>query len=257
MGEMMDAGMIMVGGIASSRMTRKELAERMLRDVLAARQGDLPVPKLVVASNGLVIAKYHGDADFYALMQRADIVDVDGMPLVMATRLFCRRPLQERVATTDFVLDACQVAAENGVRFYFLGARPGVAQQAADNLRALYPALQVVGVRDGYFQREDEDALCEEICNSGADILWLGLGSPMQEQFAVRNRDKLAGIAWIRTCGGLFDFYSGRIPRAPVWLQNAGLEWFYRIWQEPRRLGKRYMITNPIAFYHLMTKTHD
>lgn len=208
-----------------------------------------------MASNGFVISKYHQDAGFRDLIKQANIIDVDGMPLVMATRLFCREPLRERVATTDFVLDACAMAAQHGIRFYFLGAQPGVARKAADRLKERYPGLQIVGVRDGYFAAEEEDAICADIRASGADILWLGMGSPLQERFAVRNREKLSGLAWVRTCGGLFDFYSGRVPRAPQWLQRLGLEWLYRVWQEPARLGTRYMMTNPLAIYHLLTKT--
>ncbi len=120
-------GDIMVGGVRSIRATRAELAEVMVSDVFAARSGLLPLPKLVVASNGAVIAQYHKDAAFKALIDAADIVDVDGMPSVFATRLFCKVPLSERIATTDFILDACDAAASNGVRFYMLGGKDGVA----------------------------------------------------------------------------------------------------------------------------------
>jgi len=251
----MNSDTVIVGGIRSSRATRQELAQQMVQDTMAARGGTLPFPKLVVASNGQVIARYHQNSEFRSMIAQADIVDVDGMPSVLATRLFCREPLKERVATTDFILDACETAAAAGIRFYFLGARPGVARKAADLLEERFPGLQIVGVRDGYFRPDEEDALCADIRASGADILWLGLGSPLQERFAVRNRSKLGGVAWVRTCGGLFDFYSGRIPRAPLWLQKIGMEWLYRVWQEPFRLGKRYILTNPVALYHLVTKT--
>lgn len=251
----MNSDTVLVGGIRSSRATRRELAQQMVDDAMAARAGLSTTPKLIVASNGLVIAKYHQDSEFRSLIAQADIVDVDGMPSVLATRLLCREPLKERVATTDFILDACETAAREGIRFYFLGARPGVARKAAEQLQARFPGLQIVGVRDGYFSADEEEALCADIRASGADVLWLGLGSPLQERFAVRNRARLAGVAWIRTCGGLFDFYSGRIPRAPLWLQKIGMEWLYRVWQEPWRLGKRYVMTNPVALYHLLTKT--
>jgi exopolysaccharide biosynthesis WecB/TagA/CpsF family protein len=229
----------------------------MVNDAHAARVGVLPHPKIVVASNGYVIAKYHSDPEFRALIDQADIVDVDGMPSVFATKLLCRRPLTERVATTDFIVDACEAAEENGLRFFFLGSKPGVAQEAAANLVKAYPRLQIAGTRDGYFDPDQEEAICREIVASGADMLWLGMGSPIQERFAIRNRHRLAGLGWIRTCGGLFDFYSGRIPRAPQWMQRVGFEWMFRVLQEPRRLAGRYVMTNSSALYHLMTKTHD
>ena len=249
--------LLFVGGIKSIRATRKELTDIMVVDAAAARSGALALPKLVVASNGYVIATYHKNAEFRHLIDQADIVDVDGMPSVFATRLFCKEPLKERVATTDFIHDACRVAAEKGLRFYFLGSKPGVAAKAAENLEKLYPGLQIAGTRHGYFTREEEQDICREIVEAGTDLLWLGLGSPLQERFAVRNRENLAGLGWIRTCGGLFDFYSGRIPRAPQWMQRVGLEWLYRVIQEPRRLAGRYLATNSSALYHLVTKTHD
>lgn len=253
----MQPDVITVGGIESSRMTRAELTDEMVRDVELARAGVRAVPRVVVSSNGSVVARFHADASFREMMDEADIVDVDGMPLVLATRLLCKQPLRERVATTDFVRDASEVAARQGIRFFFLGAAPSVARIAADNLSNAYPGLQVVGTRHGYFEAEEEEQICREILAAGTDILWLGLGSPKQEEFAIRNRERLSGLAWIRTCGGLFDFYAERVARAPLWMQNAGLEWLFRMIQEPRRLASRYMATNPVALYHLFTKTHD
>lgn len=247
----------MIGGIPTTRMTRAELAALMVSDVSQARIGALTKPKVIVYSNGQVIANYHRDPVFRALVDQADIVDADGMPLVLATRLLWRRSLSQRVATTDFIRDAAAAAAGAGVRFYFLGGRPGVADLAARNLSQTYPGLEIVGVRDGYFDAADEAGICRAITDARADVLWLGLGSPKQEAFAIRHRDKLAGLAWIKTCGGLFDHASSSVPRAPAWMQAAGLEWLFRSMLEPRRLGLRYLRTNPQALYHLMTKTRD
>lgn len=246
-----------VGGVPTTRITRAGLAQLMVEDCRKARIGDLPLPRLVVSSNGAVIADFHHDALFRDTLLKADVIDADGMPLVMATRLFCREPLKERVATTDFINDAAAAAAREGVRFYFLGAKPGVAQTAAAHFRTLYPTLQIVGVRHGYFAFEEEAALCEEIRASGADVLWIGLGSPLQELFAVRNQHRLQGLTWLRTCGGMFDHYSGRFRRAPDWMQIAGLEWLHRMVNEPVRLGRRYLTTNLPAIYYLLTQTND
>jgi N-acetylglucosaminyldiphosphoundecaprenol N-acetyl-beta-D-mannosaminyltransferase len=230
---------VYIGGIPCSRATREGLAAQMVEDNLAKRAGLLLKPKLVVAANGSTIARYHHQPSYRALLDQADIIDVDGMPLVFASRLFCRRPLTERVATTDFINDACAAAAAAGVRFYFLGARGDRAARAAALLQASYPGLEIVGARDGYFDHTEEADVCAEIVASGADVLWLGMGSPRQESFAVRNRDLLAGLTWIRTCGGLFDFFSQHVPRAPRWMQDAGLEWLFRTLQEPGPLGVR------------------
>ena len=229
----------------------------MLQNVLDARAGKLAAPKLMFSSNGSVVARYHTDPSFRAVIDMADVVDPDGMPLVIASRMLCRRPLPERVATTDFILDACSVAQASGIRFFLLGGVEGNASKAAESLAEAYPGLQIVGSRNGYFKEVEEEQLCREILRAGTDVLWLGLGSPLQEQFAVRNRDKLKGLAWIKTCGGLFDHFTGRTKRAPVWMQNIGLEWLARAVQEPRRLTKRYLLSNPVAIYYLATQTFD
>ncbi|MGG5891089.1 WecB/TagA/CpsF family glycosyltransferase [Falsiroseomonas sp. HC035] len=248
---------VTVGGIPTTRMTRAELARQMVSDCQEARTGSLALPRLIFSSNGSVIAAFHRHREFRNSLAHADIVDADGMPLIMATRLLCRVPLRERVATTDFIHDAATEASAAGLRFYFLGAAPNVAEQAMVKLRARHPALQVVGTRHGYFSAEEEPGICEDVVRRGTDVLWVGLGSPRQEMFAVANRARLPGLGWIRTCGGLFDHCAGSVRRAPDWMQSAGLEWLHRATLEPLRLGPRYLSTNPRAAFHLMTKTHD
>lgn len=248
---------VKIGGITTIRATRAELADQMVSDIDYAKAGKLALPRVVVASNGSVIARYHNDSSFQSLLDAADMVDADGMPLVLFTRFLWKTPLPERIATTDFIHDACKVAQSKGFRFYFLGANPGIAEQAAKNLKQMYGNLQIVGTRDGYFKREEEADICAEIREKKTDVLWVGLGSPYQEQFAMRNRAALAGVGWIRTCGGLFDHCGGNVRRAPMWMQNAGLEWLHRASLEPRRLGARYLTTNPAAMWHLFTKSAE
>ena len=248
---------VLIGGIPTLRANRQELTAKMVADCALARSGQMATPRVLVSSNGSVIARFHRDAAFRDLIMKADGVDADGQPLIIASRRFSKTPLTERVATTDFIHDAARAAAANGLRFYFLGAKPGIAQIAADHLRDLHPGLQIVGMRDGYFDPDEEDQICRDIVGLGADVLWVGLGSPAQESFAIRNREKLAGLGWIKTCGGLFDHYSGQISRAPMWMQKAGLEWLYRAIKEPGRLGPRYLATNLPALYHLITATSD
>lgn len=248
---------VTIGGIPTIRATRRQLARLMSEDHDSAVAGRLALPRIVMSSNGMVIATFHHDSAFRELVLRADIVDPDGMPLVFASRLFCKQPLVERTATTDFIHDAACAAVARGIRFYFLGGRPGVAQLAARKLRLMHPGLQVVGERHGYFPPGDEQAICAEIRRAGTNVLWVGLGSPRQEAFVVRNRSRLRGLTWLRTCGGLFDHVAGRFRRAPLWMQSSGLEWLFRLAQEPRRLATRYICTSPVAAYHLLTKTHD
>ena len=246
-----------IGGMKIARLRRDELAARMLADTRRARAGELPVPRIVTSANGSVVAAYNRDARYRAIMDGADIVDADGMPLVFASRLLCREPLAERTATTDFLLDAATIAARDDIRFFFIGSRPGVAARAAQHLRSRFPGLKVVGTRHGFFPPEAIPEICAKVRASGADVLWVGMGSPAQEQFALENRHLLGGVAWIRTCGGLFDHYGGGVSRAPDWMQAMGLEWLYRAAREPVRLGWRYLVTSPVAIYYLATRTHD
>lgn len=248
---------MLVGGVPTTRVTRAELADLMVTDCKAARSGALRVPRMVISSNGAVISDFHHNRAFRDMVLEADIIDADGMPLVLATRLLCKEPLVERVATTDFIQDAAAAAARQGIRFFFLGAKPGVAEAAAGHLRTNYPDLEIVGIRDGYFEREDEPGICEQILAAKTDVLWIGLGSPIQESFALRNRTRLAGLAWLRTCGGMFDHYSGKFRRAPMWMQSYGLEWLHRALNEPVRLGRRYMNSNVPALFYLLTRTSD
>lgn len=248
---------ITIGGIPIARLRLEELTGLMRADVALARAGALPLPRFVTSANGSVVAAYHRDPEYRDLIDSADIIDADGMPLVFASRLLCREPLEERTATTDFLLDAAAVAARQDIRFFFLGARPGVAARAAEHLRSRFPGLKVVGTRHGYFGPEAIPGICEKVRASGADVLWLGMGTPMQERFAVENRQLLGGLAWIRTCGGLFDHYGGGVSRAPGWMQAVGLEWLYRAAREPLRLGWRYLVTSPLAVYYLATRTRD
>lgn len=245
----------MIGGLAIARMTRLDLARLMASDARAARTGDLKFPRFVTSANGSIVAAYHADARLRAAMDQADLIDADGMPLVFASRIFSKTPLVERAATTDFLLDAAALAAVEGISFYFLGGRPGVAARAAEHLRSRFPDLKIAGVRHGYFTNAEEPMIISAIARSGAQILWVGMGSPRQEIFAARAREALPGLAWIRTCGGLFDHYGGGVSRAPHWMQRLGLEWLYRAAREPVRLGWRYLVTSPVALYHLATKT--
>ena len=253
----LDFETVLVGGIPTARLSRAELAAKMVLDCRSENLCGSKRPIVVFSSNGAVIAAFHRDREFRKLLSEADVIDADGMPLVFASRLLCERPLAERVATTDFIHDASAAAVKHRLSFYFLGGKEGVADKAALNLTRIYPDLNIVGARSGFFRKEDEASICADIVAKGTDVLWLGLGSPTQERFAISNRERLRGVGWIKTCGGLFDHYEGNRPRAPLWMQKSGLEWLFRAMQEPLRLGVRYIRTNPPALFHLMTKTSD
>ena len=234
---------VMIGGLPTNRVTSPELARMMVRDCLGSRAAKQP-PKLVFSSNGQSVSMAGRDPEFRELMHKADIVHADGMSVIFASRLLFREPLPERIATTDFFHAAAKAGEEDGLRFYFLGGRDEVNAEAYARAQTLYPGIEWVGRHHGYFEAHEELALCMDIAAAKPDVLWVGMGRPKQEIFSVLHRERLAGVGWIKTCGGLFDFLTGVTRRAPEWMQRAGLEWAWRLMREPRRLLWRYSSTN-------------
>ncbi len=246
---------VLVGGLETVSLSRRALAEAMVHDCMTARRaGNDWLPKLVFSSNGQGVALAAEDAAFLKAMATADIIHADGMPVVFASKL-TRHPLPERIATTDFFHDAAEAATEHKLKFFMLGATEAQNEAAVRSISRMYPSLKIVGRRNGYFTEAEDEDVCAEVRASGADVLWVALGKPKQEFWSVRNRHRLAGVGWVKTCGGLYAFLAGDAPRAPQWMQSLGLEWLYRGLQEPRRLGTRYLVTNPYAFYQLVRRT--
>ncbi len=244
----------MIGGLPIAVIDRMECA-RLMVDTAMARRGAQAPTLVFTSANGQVLSMCEADDDIRALFLACDLINADGMPLVFASQLLSEPKLPERVATTDLVYEVAEIAQGCGTTFYLLGATTAVIEGAAQHLRELYPRLKIVGCRNGYFKPEEEAATVAAINEARPDILWLGLGAPAEQRFAIRNRDRLRGVGLVKTSGGLFDFLSGKNRRAPDWMQAAGLEWAYRIYQEPKRLVGRYIRTNPHALFLLLTKT--
>lgn len=244
---------VIVGGIKAVCLSRAQLASLMVQDCVAAKSGGLPA-RTVFAANGHAIALAALDAEFQAMFDEADIVHADGQAIVFASRLLTTTPIAERSATTDFIHDAARAASEHGLSFFLFGATEEVNAGAAAMLAERYPDLRIAGRRHGYFSLDEEEEICEEINRSGANVVWTGLGVPLEYEFAARNKHRL-NAGWIVTCGGCFNFLSGDYVRAPHWMQSLGFEWLHRLVREPRRLFWRYVVTNPIAAVMLLART--
>lgn len=243
-----------IGGLPIAVIDRAGSAKLMIEAALARRGGTRPL--VFTSANGQVLSLCARRPRVRELFLAADLIHADGMPLVFASRLFCRSALRERVATTDLFHDVARIAPAHGARFFLLGASDSVAEEAARRVSALYPELELCGHAGGYLRRRgDEARIIERINEARPDILWLGLGAPRELEFALRYRDSLCGVGLIKTSGGLFDFLSGTNSRAPHWMQRVGLEWAYRTCLEPRRLAGRYLLTNPHAALLLLTRT--
>jgi len=244
-----------IGGLPIAVVDRAVSAQLMIDVALHRRNTDQP-PLIISSANGQVLSLCARQPQIRELFLQTDLIHADGMPLVFVSRLFHRTPLPERVCTTDFFHDVARIAPQRGVRMFFLGGTNSAAATATREVCNLYPDLEIAGHSGGYLRRDgDEDRIVDIINAAQPDILWLGLGAPLEQSFAVRNRDRLRGVGLIKTAGGLFDYLSGKNARAPRWAQRAGLEWAYRMYLEPGRLTGRYLTTNPHALVLLLTQT--
>jgi len=237
-------------------LTRKGLAELLVEHWRENKAtGFKSQPRLVFSANGHGISLYNTDLAFRRAMDGADLVHADGMSVVFLGNLLCRGAFPERVSTTDAFDDIASVAQSQGLSFYLLGATEEANLEACENIRRRYPALKIVGRHHGYFSDKENKTIIEELREKKPDVVWVALGRPKQEFWCVENRRRLEGVTWLKPCGGLFDFISGRRLRAPRWMQRAGLEWLYRLIQEPRRLWWRYLKTNLHCVYCCIFKT--
>jgi len=184
------------------------------------------------------------DSHYRQHLGAMDWVFVDGIGMRIAGMVM-QTPVRDNVNGTDLFPLLCEALAGSGKRLYLLGARPGVAAAAAAWAQARFPNLQVAGTRHGYFTLADEPDINAEIHASKADVLLVALGAPRQEDWIARNAGD-CGVTVAMGVGGLFDYYSGRIPRAPAWMRHHGLEWVFRLIQEPGRLWRRYLVGNGI-----------
>ena len=242
-----------VGGMQIAVITRADAAVLMLDLARSRPRGKRPL--FFTSANGEVLARAAREPEIAKLFAAADQVVADGQPMVVASRRLCAQPLPERVATTDLFHDAARLAETDGTRFYLLGASPDENARAVAAVRAAYPRLNLVGHSHGFLDGPALDEKLSEIDALAPDILWLGLGVPREQTFAVRYGDRLPNVGVIKTSGGLFNFLSGTNRRAPQWMQATGLEWLWRLLLEPRRLFVRYLVTNPLAIFLLLTRS--
>jgi N-acetylglucosaminyldiphosphoundecaprenol N-acetyl-beta-D-mannosaminyltransferase len=195
-----------------------------------------------MAINAAKLVAMRDDAELREIVGRCDLVTADGQAVVWASRLL-GDALPERVAGIDLMESLLDRAEQRGFRVYFLGARAEVLTTAVERIRERHPALQVAGLRDGYFDADEEAAVADEIRAARADLLFVAMPSPAKEYFLGR-RGAALGVPFVMGVGGSIDVMAGLTRRAPVLMQRTGLEWLFRLAQEPRRMFKRYLVTN-------------
>jgi exopolysaccharide biosynthesis WecB/TagA/CpsF family protein len=233
-------------GVALTNTSMREAVDFLTSRASAGRR------TFVAFANPDCLNTAHDDFVYRRVLQRADRVFADGIGVRIGSRMLGQKMI-DNVNGTDLFPHLCEAAAREGLKLFLLGARPGIAQLAAEAMCERFPGLQVAGVMHGYFPASDDMAVVKRINDSGAEILLVAMGAPQQELWLSRRGGSLAPPVRMGV-GGLFDYYSGRIPRAPGWMREAGLEWAWRLGREPTRLWRRYLLGNPLFLARVLSE---
>lgn len=193
-------------------------------------------PHHIVTADASMVVTATEDPEFAAIVEASDLVTPDGAGILWATKR-SGEPVTAKVSGVDLSERCIALSAQKGWRVFLFGAAPGVAAQAADKMRERYPGANIVGVRDGFFKADEEARVVEEIRAVKPDVLLVALGIPKQEKFIYRHKAAL-GVPVCIGVGGTLDVFSGTVKRAPVWMQNVGLEWLYRLASNPKKISK-------------------
>ena len=193
-------------------------------------------PHLVVTADASGLVQAQSDPEHLKIIQEADLVTADSVGVIWAAKR-SGTPLPERVSGVDLVDHVCALSADKGYRIYFLGAAPGVAEQAAEKLKLKHPGCNIVGARHGYFPAESDEVVAREVAEFKPDFLFVAMGIPRQEKFILATM-QIIGASVAIGVGGSFDVFSGRTKRAPVIFQKLKLEWAWRLLLNPKKFAK-------------------
>jgi N-acetylglucosaminyldiphosphoundecaprenol N-acetyl-beta-D-mannosaminyltransferase len=209
-------------------------------------------PRRVMYVNAHVLNQSQESAELRAALAEADLVYCDGFGVRVAANVL-ELPVPHRMTGADWIWSLAALCEQSGKSVYLLGSEPGVAGEAAERLQRWYPRLEVAGHHHGFFELGSPHAerVVEHINECQPDILLVGMGTPKQEQWVQEHFDRVdVDVFW--TVGALFDYVSGRVPRAPGWLADNGLEWIFRLGIEPQRMWRRYLLGNPVFISRVM-----
>lgn len=231
-------------GIPILAVTMSEILD-VLRNQIEKRQ-----PVQIGVVNAAKVVNMHRDNSLREDVLSSDLILADGAAVVLASVLL-RKPLPERVTGIDLMYELFRQGRELGYRVYCLGATEAVSKTIEDKIKSDYPGLILAGRHNGYFSSEEEESIANEIAESKADILLVAMTSPKKENFLARWSDRM-NVPICHGVGGSFDVMAGKVKRAPILWQKMGMEWLYRVIQEPRRMWKRYLVTNTIFIWLLL-----
>ena len=205
----------------------------------------------VVVNAGKVVAM-QTDSQLYESVVSCDLINADGQSIVWAAS-FLGKHLPERVTGIDLMEELVQLAAQKQYKCFFFGAKEEVVSKVVAFYTKKYSSSIIAGYRNGYFKKEEDPEIARKISQSGAQILFVAITSPRKENFMYNYRNELSGVNFTMGVGGSFDVIAGFTRRAPRWMRNNGLEWFYRFAQEPKRMWRRYFFGN-LKFLKLVIK---
>ncbi len=194
------------------------------------------------------------DAAYFEVLKEADLCLADGIGLNLAGKIL-HQPIVDNVNGTDMFPLLCERLSRTDTRVFLLGAEPGVADDVEKWITEHFPRLVVCGTHHGYFGVDEEERIVQQILSSGAHLILVAFGAPKQELWIHRHLNQM-GVRVAIGVGGLFNFYSGRNPRAPEWMRNIGMEWMHRLYLEPRRLWKRYLVGNVVFLARVLKEKH-
>jgi N-acetylglucosaminyldiphosphoundecaprenol N-acetyl-beta-D-mannosaminyltransferase len=217
--------------------TMRETLERVENAIVANKQ----IHHTVVNAGKVVLMQT--DKELEKSVLEADIINADGQAIVWAANLLGKK-LPERVSGIDLMEELVKHSFEKGYKCFFFGATEEVVTELVDIYKKQYSDDIIAGYKNGYFEKEDEEKIAKQIAESGANMLFVAITSPKKEIFLNTYKKQLQNVNFIMGVGGSFDVIAGKVKRAPLWMQNVGLEWFFRLMQEPLRMWKRYLIGN-------------
>ncbi|MCH7515078.1 MAG: WecB/TagA/CpsF family glycosyltransferase [Bacteroidetes bacterium] len=218
-------------------LTLDETVERINH---AIREGRQVIHTCINANKVVLMEK---DGELHKNVIEADIINADGQAVVWVSRLL-KTPLPERVPGIDLMEQLLDLAHQKGYTTYFLGATQDVVEKVVEFYSKRHSEKIIAGFRNGYFTPEEQSQIAIEINNSGCSILFVAIPSPKKENFINQYRNLMSNVNLLMGVGGSFDVITGKVKRAPKWMQDNGLEWLFRLLQEPRKMWKRYLIGN-------------
>jgi N-acetylglucosaminyldiphosphoundecaprenol N-acetyl-beta-D-mannosaminyltransferase len=238
-----DKKKVVLFGVPIDNLTLEETLDRideMIRNGATHQHVVVNVDKIV---------KLQADEKLRKAILGCDLINADGQPIVWASRIL-QQPIKERVTGVDLFASLVERCAQRGYRPYFLGARQEIVARVVEVLKKQHSSLQVAGWRNGYWKPEEEPDVVAEIRRTKPEILFVAMGSPKKEFFLNTWKQELR-VPFVMGVGGTFDVVAGHVKRAPRWMQKYGMEWLFRLAQEPRRMWRRYLVED-MAFFRLV-----